>query len=441
MRKWIYKILVIFLCLQTEQIFAQRFLMDLVDTTNHMGKGMLSIYERYNRLKVSGYIQPQFQYIQTEGAETFSGGNFAPLSNNRFMIRRGRLRIDYAHLNEKDELTTDFVFQFDGTERGVAIRDFWGRFYDNKFKLFSVTTGMFARPFGYEVNLASANRETPERGRMSQILMRTERDIGIMLTFNDRNKGSKWNKLKLDVGIFNGQGMSGPVDYDSHKDIIARVSLKPTRLFKLSRMLVSAGISGYAGGITSQSNVLYATKRVSDNYQMMRDSSASNFKKNSPRNYSGADMQLVFPNGFGETEFRAEYIRGKQTATLLSSETPGIYPVTNGLKDPLYARNFNGAYFYFLQHLGSPKHQFVAKYDWYDPNTKVSGSSVITDARGFSKADLKYNTLGFGYVYYANSSLKFMLYYDHVRNEKSGLAGFNEDIPDDVFTCRVQYNF
>jgi hypothetical protein len=79
------------LLLTTTQVAAQRFLMDLVDTTNQMGKGMLSIYERYNRVRISGYIQPQFQVISKEGAETYNGGNFSALSNNRFMLRRGRL--------------------------------------------------------------------------------------------------------------------------------------------------------------------------------------------------------------------------------------------------------------------------------------------------------------------------------------------------------------
>lgn len=219
-------LLFLFVLFSNSEAFSQRFLMDLVDTTNQMGKGMLSIYERYNRVRISGYIQPQFQFITRKGAETYGGGNFSAQANNRFMLRRGRLRVDYAHLNDHNDPTSYFVFQFDGTERGVAIRDFWGRFYENKFKIFALTTGMFARPFGYEVNLSSANRESPERGRMSQILMRTERDIGVMLTVTSR-KSIEWSeKLKLDVGVFNGQGMSGPMDYDSHKDVIGRFSLK-----------------------------------------------------------------------------------------------------------------------------------------------------------------------------------------------------------------------
>ncbi len=440
MKKWICLLLFLTLFLNARHSKAQRFLMDLVDTTNQMGKGMLSIYERYDRVKMSGYIQPQFQYIAKEGAETYNGGNFSSISNNRFMLRRGRLRVDYAHLNKQGYATSYFVFQFDGTERGVAIRDFWGRFYENKYRVFALTTGMFARPFGNEVNLSSANRETPERGRMSQILMKTERDIGVMLTINDRKKGSKWEKWKLDLGVFNGQGMAGPMDYDSKKDFIGRVSLKPTKLKGLSGALLSGSISGYTGGITSQSQVLYRTRQTGSALQMVRDSSENNNHKITPRKYAGADFQLVFPNRKGETEFRAEYIFGKQTATFATSETPGVYPVTNGIKDPLYTRNFDGAYFYFLQHLGSEDHQFVAKYDWYDPNKMVSGKE-ITEEAGFSKADLRYNTLSLGYVYYANLSLKFLFFYDFVKNEKSALKGFEEDVQDNVFTCRVQYNF
>lgn len=439
-KKWILGFVFLLVFLKPNFTFAQRFLMDLVDTTNTMGKGMLSIYERYNRVRISGYIQPQFQITDSKGAESFAGGNFSELSSNRFMLRRGRLRVDYAHLNEKGEPTSYFVFQFDGTERGVAIRDFWGRFYENKFKLFALTTGMFARPFGYEVNLSSANRESPERGRMSQILMKTERDIGVMLTVNKRNKNGRPSDFKLDIGVFNGQGMSGPTDYDSHKDVIARISMKPKKINPASPVLISAAVSGYAGGITNQSNVHYKVQKKSDNYEMVRDSSTSNFGKASPRNYAGADIQFIIPNKRGQTEFRAEYIKGNQTATALSSETPGTYPVTNGLKDPLYTRSFEGAYFYFLQNLNSVDHQFVLKYDWYDPNKKISGKEV-TASTGFSKADLRYNTLGVGYVYRANESLKFMFYYDFVKNEKSGLTGFTEDAKDNVFTGRVQYNF
>ena len=64
------------------------------------------------------------------------------------MLRRARIRFDYAHYSKEGLPQAQVVFQFDGTERGVVIRDFWGRLYENRFQLFSFTMGMFARPFG-----------------------------------------------------------------------------------------------------------------------------------------------------------------------------------------------------------------------------------------------------------------------------------------------------
>jgi hypothetical protein len=58
------------------------------------------------------------------------------------------------------------------------------RLYETKGHNFSFTAGLFARPFGFEVNLGSNFRESPERGRMSQILMPTERDLGMMITYD-----------------------------------------------------------------------------------------------------------------------------------------------------------------------------------------------------------------------------------------------------------------
>ena len=59
----------------------------------------------------------------------------------------------------------------------------------------------------------------------------------------------------------------------------------------------------------------------------------------------------------------------------------------------------------------------------------------------FSAADIKYNTLGVGYVYYMNPNLKWVLYYAMVKNEKTQLSGFTSDISDNVFTSRLQFRF
>jgi phosphate-selective porin len=431
----------IILLLASFQVSAQRFLTDMMDTTTTTGKGLYPLYGKQDRLKFGGYMQPQFQYAESEGAKTYSGGDFSPRSDNRFMLRRGRIRVDYAHYNEKGQPLALFAFQFDGTERGVAIRDFWGRFYESKWHVLALTAGMFARPMGFEVNYSSSDRETPERGRMSQILMKTERDLGAMITFDQVDKKKKLNWLKVDLGVFNGQGLAGPAEYDSHKDLIGRLSLKPRKIKNLG-WTVSASTSAYYGGIMNQSPNIYRLSGDGATARFTKDSSDANDGYIAPRQYYGADVQLKIPNRKGFTEFRAEYITGQQTGTAATSETPGSYPVSSvtGLPGPLYTRPFDGAYFYYLQHLFRDDLQLILKYDWYDPNKKVKGKEIDA-ARGLSQADIQFNTLTGGFLYYINPHVKLFLFYDWVQNEKTSLTGYTDDLKDNVLTVRLQYRF
>jgi hypothetical protein len=371
---------------------------------------------------------------QSKGAKNFSGGDFAANSNNRFMIRRGRIRFDYSHFNHDGLPQAQVVFQFDGSEKGVVIRDFYGRYYENKLQLFSFTAGMFARPFGYELNLSSSDRESPERGRMSQILMRTERDLGAMASFEPRKKSSPLRLIKLDAGFYNGQGLTGSEDYDSYKDFITRLSLKP---YKLSNTVsLSSGLSFFEGGFIQNSNYIYRMDGRNGSKFFSVDSSVTNIGKKAPRKYRGIDAQLKIKNQWGKTELRAEYWYGTQSATADESSTPGIL-----LKQPYYIREFNGAFFYLLQNIVSDKHMLVLKYDIYDPNKHVSGKEIGTPNSNTHAGDIKFNTFGAGYIYFADTHIKLMLWYDVIKNEATLLDGFTTDIKDNIFTFRVQYRF
>lgn len=416
-------------------------LTDLIDTSTIMGKNMLSLYSRYGHLGFSGYIQPQYQWALSEGAggNTYQGGEFGKFSDNRFRLRRGRLRTDFTHYDADGNASVYFVFQFDGSERGVNIRDFWGRYYENKWQLFHMTMGVMARPFGHEILLSSVSREAPERGRMSQILMGTERDLGITFSFNPRKSDSRWKWLGVDLGIYNGQGLTGPMEYDSHKEIVGRISSKKQQI-KGTQLKISGGVSGYFGGIVNQSPYKYRMVQQKGRWAFYSDSTAANRGSIAPRRYFGADVQLVIPNRSGQSEFRAEYISGLQTGTVGSSVTPGTYPTEGSMAAPLYTREFNGAYFYYLQHIGSWKHQVILKYDWYDPNTQVAGKDIAA-INGFNDADVRFHTLGAGYMYYFNTNLKTVIWYEHPMNEQVGIPGYDRDLNDGVLTIRAQFSF
>lgn len=96
---------------------------------------------------------------------------------------------------------------------------------------------------------------------------------------------------------------------------------------------------------------------------------------------------------------------------------------------------------YLVQRIGKSKHELVTKYEWYDPNTSLSSSDFGVGTT-FKSAELKYQMLGLGYVNYWDENVKFMIYYNIVRNENAnGINGYEKDKLDNVFTARIQYRF
>ncbi len=415
--------------------------MDMVDTTKELGKGVLSMYKRFDHIRISGYIQPQFQVASAQGAVGYSGGNFQEFSNNRFMLRRGRIRFDYVHFDANDHPKVQFVFQFDGTERGVNIRDFWGRYWMGNQRMFHLTTGMFARPFGYEINLSSGDREAPERGRMSQILMRTERDMGVMASFEPQYAKGFIKYLKIDAGIFNGQGLTGPAETDSYKDFITQAMIKPVKLTK--GVKVSGGVSLLTGGIRQWTAAVARLGTGSNGTPSFElDSLVTKTGDRLPRLYRGVNAQLQWSNALGLTELRAEQWSGTQTATSMTSETPAG-PVAAGTGQWMtpHVRHFRGVFLMMLHRIGNSRTQLGVKYDTYDPNTKVSASVWGTSNSGLTGADIRYATLGAGFIRQVTDNMKVVGWYEWVRNEKTSMAGFTEDLKDNVLTLRVQYRF
>jgi hypothetical protein len=412
-----------------------QFLMDMIDTTKELGKSTFQTIDRFNHIRISGYIQPQYQIASEKGAKGYSGGNFEPNSDNRFMIRRGRLRFDYMRTDELHRNQIQFVFQFDGTERGVFIRDFWGRYWENKWQLLAFTGGMFARPFGFEVNLSSSDRESPERGRMSQILMKTERDLGFMTTLEKRGQSSGFKFFRMDLGVFNGQGLTASGEYDSFKDIIGQFVLKPQKLTE--KLTLGAGASFLYGGLEQTSKYSYRLSEGKGDNIFIKDSVTSTVGSKLPRQYYGLNAQLRYKTKWGNTELRAEYWQGTQTGTQISSETPSSIIGAA----PMYVRPFQGGFLYFLQHIVNVRNQIGLKFDWYDPNTAIAGEYIGSPGTNFSDADIKYSTLGCGYIRYINENMKLVLWYEWVKNESTSLSGFTTDKSDNVFTARVQFRF
>ena len=83
----------------------------------------------------------------------------------------------------------------------------------------------------------------------------------------------------------------------------------------------------------------------------------------------------------------------------------------------------------------------MLKYDWYDPNTRVRGTEIGDARSNFGEADIKFSTLGAGYLYHINAYLKLLFYYEWVKNETTQLQGYTSDRSDNIFTIRTQFRF
>lgn len=401
-----------------------------IDTLARSIHSITDELNKLKRLKITGYIQPQYQYIDSAGAPSVAGGDFINGTSkyySRVMMRRGRFKFTYDYKNVRLMINTDV------TEKGLFMRETYAKVTDPWMNTFSLTAGLLQDQFGFEVTQSSSERETPERARYNQTLFPTERDLGIFGTM-EFPKTSPLSGLKMDVAVMNGSaGVAS--EFDSHKDFSGRLQYK--KATKNEKIEYGVGVSYYTGGYRIGSPKDYELTTLTNGDQGFDfTADTANYNRVAKREYMGADFQLAVDWPIGITTIRAEYIMGEQPGTDKSSKSVGAAPTS-----AIYHRNFDGAYFYFIQNIGTSKFQVVAKYDWYDPNVKVSGMEVGKAGTNTKLADIRFDTYGFGVTYRANTYLKVIAYYDIVQNEKTLVSGYQLDIPDNVFTLRMQVKF
>jgi len=402
--------------------------------------GMQSVLDALRKIKISGLVQPQFQSSPAKGISSFAGGDFPPNVNNRFTLRRGRVKFNYVN-----DLST-YSLQIDVTQNGVAIKDAYVALLDPWTKTYGLTAGVFDRPYGFELMYSSGMWEAPERTRLNQTLFPSEQELGAKIEILPQEGPFDWFNLK--AGVFNGVLLTAN-ENNGVKDFIGRAGVQFP--FVEQNIEFDGGFSLYSGKVTNTSKYVYSIDPAAAPKQYTVDSTASNFGANVSRIYLGGDLQFYYDiPGFGGLNLRAEYTTGDQPGTVTATSfynpyTPAGRPDATAAS-ALYKRTFAGWYVTWIQNLGG-SNQFVARYDEYDPNTDVEGSDIGAAGSNLGVADVKYSTLGLGWIYHFDSSVKFTLYYDLVRNETVSpsatglLTAFTDDLKDDVLTFRIQFRF
>ncbi|MCC7051604.1 MAG: hypothetical protein IT239_07495, partial [Bacteroidia bacterium] len=333
----------------------------------------ISKLEALNGLKISGYIQSQFQYGEPNALLKVGSPNTDLTKDfNRIGIRRGRVKLSYEKGNALG------VFQIDMTDKGIVLKDAYLSAKDPWFGTSAIRAGIFNRPFGYEIERSSSNRESPERSTIIQTLFPEERDLGVMITLQAK-KTSPWNILKLDAGLLAGNGVKS--DIKNKKDFIGHLSVNKSfnEIIK-----ISGGVSYYNGYVYQGTKNVYTLS----NKTFVLNSNATNAGKLAVREYIGFDAQFGAISKLGMTLLSGEYILGTQPGDKVGSKSPNssTLPTVD-----TYIRNFKGGYACLVQDIGALPFSIIVKYDWYNPNTEISKNEI--GLKGSGKGDINYTTV------------------------------------------------
>ncbi|MDR2011058.1 MAG: hypothetical protein LBQ22_11335 [Bacteroidales bacterium] len=417
MKKQLHKtifILILSLCLSVISFAQEKF-----DSVGNKPEKPIKIFDN---LKISGYIQTQFQYGEKDAILSVGADNEnTNKSFNRIGIRRGRIKFSY------EEKIVTAVFQIDLTEKGIGFRDVYINIKDPWLNLISLRTGIFDRPFGYEISYSSSRRESPERSTVFQTLFPQERDLGTMLILQ-APKNSVLDLLKLEAGLFAGNGIKQ--ETDNKMDFIGHLFAEK----KINNnFLLGGGISYYNGSVYQGTDKVYRMEGIS----FIPEDTLNTFGKFAKRQYFGIDLRFDVKSILGTTHLKGEYLFGQQPGNANDSKSPNSSTLP---EYDTYIRNFNGWYIMFIQDIGKLPVSLVLKYDVFDPNIKISGNEA--GLHNTSPADLARNTLGIGLLWNITKNIRLQTYYEFNKNEISeNIPDYESNRKDNVFTLRLQYKF
>jgi hypothetical protein len=383
--------------------------------SNHEGK-LTALDERVlvneadlaklNKIKVSGYVQAQWEYYGKDLVKTNE-------PTNTFYIRRARIKFTYEPADG-----VKFVLQPDFSTGNLSLKDAYAVVNLPFIKDWTLWAGQFNRP-DYEVEYSSSQREVLERSRLIRAIYPGEREVGAKLEYNGSKIPLKFQLMAMN-GNFTGANAK---DVDSKKDIMARLvySIK----LPSAGLGIDIGGTGYFGGNRAKTN-----QYVLESNGVLDSVAVGDYLK---KQWFGGEVQ-VFADILGGLALKGEYITGTNStpSTIASTATMAAKKA-----DANKVNNFSGYYIYLIKNIGQ-KNQFVAKYDFYDPNTKLSG-----DAAG---SNVNYKTLTLAWQCYVNDNIRISLNYEIPQNEKSAsvknIAGAGDvQLNDNTFGIRIQAKF
>ena len=150
----------------------------------------------------------------------------------------------------------------------------------------TLRAGQFVKPFGFDVQQSSSQREYPERAMFEGYFFPGERDRGVLFTWDLSARNRALNNTRISAAVLNGNRFFS--DFDNRLDTV----------FRVRRVFPGAGL---ALGASAQ----FGSQRLPPNTTASSDV-----------RIVGADLQYAV----GRIGTRFEVIRGTRPSTLLSRE-------------------------------------------------------------------------------------------------------------------------
>lgn len=345
---------------------------EMATTLRRAANGPPPVSSARTPVRLSGFVHADYG-VRQSSVDQLSPSS-APLNEDRFNIRRARLRaaIEGTYVAG--------AVEFDGnTNRGATARILgaeaslrWPGATSHDPPLLMATIGSFKIPFGFEVLQSDRDRLFLERSTAERALFPGEYDLGARLQ-------GGWKFLRYAVAFMNGEpagetsGFPGR-DPNHQKDVVGRLGVDVEVGEKISVAAGGSALAGYGfhpGTPPTKPSIIWQDRNQDGMFQSNEVSVAagvsgtpsSNFK----RQAVGGDLRIaarVLP--IGETTGYAEvYLAKNLDRAVLPADPKSVGRDITEL----------GSYFAITQQLG--EHGLVGfRYDYYNPDRDSTDTQV-----------------------------------------------------------------
>ncbi len=366
---------------------------------------MNTLAGKFTHLKFKGYLQTQYQHMESAKGYGVSPYNPSDVIKDRIYLRRARVKFIY-----ESELA-GFVIETDYNNKGFKITDAYASLTDPWTKIFTIKAGSFNRPV-YEVEYSSSKRESPERSEITRLLYPGERDLGFSLVVKPKDL------FQLDIAAFNNtyeEMYHQFIPNFGNYPFYYLIRLKKDILLG-DKSVLTLGANTRLGNMAANTNKVILPENGVDNI----DSTSYKVGDGLSRTWYGLEGQF-FLDWLTGVKIAASYMWGNNVDQ----------PSVDG-SVPLRMREFSGWYVYFIKNMGHDW-QAVVKYDTYNPNTAINANDIT------ETGDLSVGNLSFGIHNYTFSNFRLTLWYDMYTRQTT--TAFPEDPKDSQITFRAQMKF